>query len=83
VEPPRHEYKGYKYKFSIKGDISKQLLVRACKSTNCSTRKSISLKINESITIKKKAEPKSKFLLGPALRTSKRYRINSLFNIII
>ena len=83
VEPPRHEYKGYKYKFSIKGDISKQLLVRASKTSTCLSKKTISLKMNESITVKKKSEPKSKFLLGPALKTSKRNRVNSLFTIVL
>ena len=83
VEPPRHEYKGYKYKFLIKGDISKQLLVRASKPIRCSSSKVFKLQTNDSIAIKKKMEPKSKFLLGPSLRVTKRKRISSLFAVSI
>lgn len=83
VEPPRNEYKGYKYKFLVKGDISKQLLVRVAKKNRCLSGKLLSFKINESITIKKKQEPKSKFLLGPSLRLSKRKKLNSLFSTTI
>ena len=64
VEPPRIEYKGFKYKYSIKGDINRLLLIRSYKS-NINKDKSFNLIQNNSgIIIKKKMLPKSKFVYG-------------------
>jgi ribosomal protein L14 len=73
------EYKGFKYKYLIKGDISKQLFVRSKKKHFCKSGKTLMLNNNSFISIKKKQEPKSKFLHGPFLNLSKRKKISTLF----
>lgn len=83
VEPPRIEYKGFKYKYSVKGDIIKKLLVRSNLPLRSLDSRNIQLNSNSAISLKKKQEPKSKFLLGPTLRASNRRRINSLFNAVL
>lgn len=83
VEPPRIEYKGFKYKFLIKGDITKQLFIRSTRKYFCKTGKTVLLNNNSSICIKKKQEPKSKFLNGPFLRLSKRKKAATLFSKVI
>ena len=83
VEPPRIEYKGFKYKYSLKGDISKQLLVRSKKQSICLGGKTFLLNSNDCICITKKQQVKSRYLSGPSLKTSNRKRINSLFMEVI
>jgi len=79
VEPPRMEYKGFKYKYLIKGDIIKKLFVRSSRKHFSKTGKTLLLNSNSFICIKKKQEPKSKFLHGPFLRLSKRKKAMTLF----
>ena len=83
VEPPRIEYKGFKYKYSVKGDICRLYIVR---SERLLTRKdSVFYKLpgNFGINIKKKSDPKSRFLNGPISKNSKRRKFLSLFKTII
>lgn len=80
VEPPRIEYKGFRYKFSLKGDISKQLSIRVNKTCASVSGKTFLLNNNSSVSIKKKAEVKSKYLSGPSLRISNRKKISLLFD---
>jgi len=83
VEPPRIEYKGFKYKYSIKDDINRLLLIRSYKS-NISQDKSFNLIQNNSgIIIKKKILPKSKFVYGIISKNILRKKINSLYPYII
>ena len=54
VEPPRIEYKGFKYKFSIKGDIVRMLLVRSSSFEKNPTNSRVKFTSNSGLTIKKK-----------------------------
>ena len=83
VEPPRLEYKGFKYKYSLKGDIIRLWIVRS-KYTSFSNDKSF-LKFNDNsvIVIKKKQETKSKFINGPVSRNVKRKRLATLFKHVL
>ena len=83
VEPPRLEYKGFKYKYNIKGDIVKLLLVRSNLLIHNKSRFSFFLKTNAAIVIKKKLEPKSKFLNGPIARSIYRRKVSTLFKATI
>ena len=74
VEPPRVEYKGFKYKYSIKGDICRLLVVRVTKSTTSKSFFTIWFPSNDAIVIKKKINPSSKFLNGPVGRIAARRR---------
>ena len=64
VQPPRLEYKGFKYKFSRKGAICRGFIVR----TNYPARRldgsALLFFQNAIILLKKKQEPKSKYLHG-------------------
>ena len=81
VEPPRVEYKGFKYKYSIKGDICRLLLVRVSLSNTSKSFFTIKFPVNEGIVIKKKVNPSSRFVQGPACRiSSKRRKLLTLFN---
>lgn len=83
VEPPRLEYKGFKYKFNLKGDICRLLFVRAnftkLNLDNSSTR----FYNNAGVNIRKKQDPKSKFLNGPITRNIKRKKFLTLFKVVI
>lgn len=83
VEPPRVEYKGFKFKFNKKGDICRGLLVR----TNFKIRKddgsSLFFKNNSLIMLKKKQDVKSKYLYGPVCYKIKRKRFLNLFSFVI
>ena len=83
VESPRLEYNGFKYKFNIKGDISRLLVVRHNRTHVNFDGSLIKIKCNSGITIKKKSNPRSKFLYGPISRTLKRKKFISLYNYII
>lgn len=83
VESPRIEYKGFKYKFNIKGDISRLIIIRD-KRRNVYHDGSITvINHNSAITIKKKSNPRSKFLFGPVSRTLKRKKFLSLYTYVI
>lgn len=79
VEPPRLEYKGFKYKYNVKGDICKMLLVRSNFPTHTKNSNVFRLKGNSGFILKKRQEPKSKFLNGPVLRSIKRKKVTTLF----
>lgn len=80
VEPPRIEYKGFKYKYSIKGDIARLLLVRVTKVNSSKSLFTIKFPSNEGIVVKKQQSPLSKFLLGPVSRiATKRRKMMTLF----
>ena len=83
VEPPRLEYKGFKYKYSVKGDICKLMFVRANLKQVYKNKSTVSLVTNSGFILKKKQEPRSKFLNGPITRTLKRKRVLTLFSNII
>lgn len=83
VEPPRIEYKGFKYKYSIKGDIARTLIVRTNLPVNNNSHNSITLQTNSGVCIKKRSETKSKYINGPITIGFRRRRLASLFKTVI
>ena len=83
VEPPRIEYKGFKYKYSLKGDICRLFYVRSRGMKNYLDGSVIRFDSNSAICIKKKQDPKSKYLNGPISRRILRRRFLVLFKYVI
>ena len=79
VEPPRIEYKGFKFKFHKKGDICRGLIIRNSYNIVKKDGSSIFFKKNETILIKKKQDLKSKYLFGPVVKTLRRKKFLTLF----
>lgn len=82
VEPPRLEYKGFKFKFNKKGDICRGLLIRTKYVSNKNDGSSIYFKNNSTILLKKKQDVKSKYLFGPVSYLIKRKKFLSLFSYV-
>jgi len=83
VDSPRIEYKGFKYKFSIKGDINRVLLIRSYKNNFFFDNSYISITYNSGIILKKKYNLRSKFLYGPISYNIYRKKITSLYQNIL
>jgi len=83
VEPPRIEYKGFKFKFNRKGDICRALLIRCRKSIRKLDGSVTSFFSNSGILIKKKQNVKSKYINGPSSYHLKRKKFKSLFKSLI
>lgn len=83
VEPPRLEYKGFKFKFNKKGDICRGLLIRAKYTSFKNDGSSIYFKNNSTILLKKKQDVKSKYLFGPISYLIKRKKFMTLFSYVI
>ena len=83
VEPPRLEYKGFKFKFNKKGDVCRMLLVRTLKIRPKSDGTGINLFTNAGILIKKKQNVKSKYINGPTVWHLKRKKFKSLFQTLL
>ncbi len=79
VEAPRIEYKGFKYKFNIKGDISRLLIIRHNRSSIYADGSNMRISHNAGITIKKKSNPRSKFLHGPVSKRLQRKKFLTLY----
>jgi len=83
VEPPRVEYKGFKFKFSRKGDICRSIIVQ----TRFPARKLyVSVyyfPTNNGFLIRKKQDLKSKYIFGPISTTFKRRRFKTLFKTVL
>jgi ribosomal protein L14 len=79
VEPPRLEYKGFKFQFCRKGDICRGFIIRATypliKLDGCTLR----FLSNCTILLKKKQETKSKYLHGPTASLLRRKKFLLLF----
>ena len=58
VEPPRIEYKGFKYKYNIKGDICRGLICRSRNLRFNINKDTLRFNNNSVITIKKKKRSK-------------------------
>jgi ribosomal protein L14 len=65
VEPPRLEYKGFKYKYSVKGDIARLWVIRSKHQLLYKDGSNIRFNQNALIVIVKKKNIKSKFVNGP------------------
>lgn len=83
VEPPRIEYKGFKFKFSKKGDICRSILVQTSYLNYRSDGSSIVLPSNNGFLLKKKQDLRSKYIFGPISKTFKRKKFKTLFKKII
>ena len=83
VEPPRLEYKGFKFKFNKKGDICRGLLIRNKFNVKKNDSSVIFFKNNNFVLIKKKQDLKSKYLYGPVSKIMKRKKFLLLFKIIL
>ena len=83
VEPPRLEYKGFKFKFNKKGDICRALLVRCTKPLRRLDGSISSFATNAGVLIKKKQNVKSKYIQGPVSFYVRRKKFKSLFKYIV
>ena len=83
VEPPRLEYKGFKFRFNKKGDVCRALLIRGVWSRRRLDGSSYTFGANSGILINKKQNVKSKYLQGPSSYHLKRKKFKSLFKAII
>jgi ribosomal protein L14 len=83
VEPPRIEYKGFKFKFNLKGDICRGLIIRNSYNTQKKDGQVIYFKSNNIILIKKKQETKSKYLYGPITMNLRRKKFILLFTQVL
>lgn len=79
IQPPRIEYKGYKFKFNKKGDICRGLLIRQKFPAVRLDGIKVTFDTNSTILIKKKQNPKSKYVLGPTTLVLRRKKFRSLF----
>ena len=83
VEPPRMEYKGFKYKYSVKGDIAKMFISKSnLREINKSSFEYL-LKGNSGFILKKKLTPRSKFLNKPVLRLLPRKKVKMLYKTVL
>lgn len=83
VEPPRLEYKGFKFKFNKKGDICRGLLVRSRKLSRRQDGSVALFYSNNCILIKKKQNVKSKYIHGPVSYQLKRKKFKTLFKYVL
>lgn len=83
VEPPRVEYKGFKYKYNIKGDIVRTLLIRGNIQELNPNGSRVRFLSNSGLTIKKKIDLKSKYINGPVTRKLNRRKLITLFKKVV
>jgi len=83
VEPPRLEYKGFKFKFNRKGDICRGLIVRTRYAPRKLDGASVYFLNNDIILLKKKQDVKSKYLYGPVSAATKRKKFLILYKIAV
>ena len=83
VEPPRLEYKGFKFKFNKKGNICRALVVRCKFKLRRRDGSVIWFLENSGILIKKKQNVKSKYIQGPTTVSLKRKKFKTLFKTVL
>ena len=83
VEPPRIEYKGFKFKFSRKGDICRSIIVQTKYRNSRVDGTTLFLPTNNAFLLKKKQDLRSKYIFGPISKTFKRKRFKTLFTKIL
>lgn len=83
VEPPRLEYKGFKFKFNKKGDICRGLFIRGRYNIYRGDGSSLYFYSNNTVLLKKKQDLKSKYLYGPVPYNLNRKKFLSLFKSIV
>jgi ribosomal protein L14 len=80
VEPPQIVYKGVKFKYSIKGDIVRCIIIRTFRTSRNASGFNIKFDANSTLTIKKKQTIKSKYVKGIVSKFSlKRKKFITLF----
>ena len=82
VEPPRVEYKGFKFKFNKKGDICRAILIRVTKPLVRPDGSTSQFFTNSAILIKKKQNIKSKYLIGPSTIHLKRKKFKTALKLV-
>jgi ribosomal protein L14 len=83
VEPPRIEYKGFKFKFNKKGDICRGLIIRVRFNLVRKDGLAVYFANNSIILLKKKQDVKSKYLHGPVSALIRRKKFLNLFDVIV
>jgi len=83
VEPPRLEYKGFKFKFNKKGDICRGLFIRSSYPSFKNDGSVFYFFKNHTVLIKKRQDVKSKYLYGPVSTNLKRKKFLTLFKSIL
>ncbi len=83
VEPPRLEYKGFKYRYKVKGDICRIWIVRTKRLRLSLDYKGIKFNDNSGININKKVNIMSKYINGPVSRALFRKKLITLFKKVI
>jgi len=83
VEPPRIVYKGFKYKYKIKGDICRAFIIRSMYNKQSKSFFKIWFKDSSCILIKKKFNTSSKHLFGPIPKLIRRKKTLTLFKKIL
>lgn len=80
VEPPQVVYKGTKFKYSVKGDIVRSVIVRVLRFSYNKAGFGIHFDQNCSVTIKKRQQPRSLYNYGPVSRFAlRRTKMLALF----
>ena len=70
VEPPQITYKGTKFKYYIKGDILRAIIIRTKKFAHNKSGLGVILRTNDLLVIKKKQTLKSKYIKGVVSRNA-------------
>lgn len=83
VKPPRIEYKGFKFKYNVKGDICRGLILRTRFPNHKLDGSVLYFQQNSCILIKKKQNPKSKYLFGAISHKVRRKKFKTLFKLIL
>ena len=83
VEPPRVEYKGFKFKFNRKGDICRGIITRVAYPLHRFDGSVMTFKNNCSVLIKKKQNLKSKYIHGPIPYMTFRTKFKSVFKQVV
>ena len=79
VEPPRIEYKGFKYKYKVKGDLCRLWVCRTRCKRVLGDHKVILLRDNSGVNINKKVNIMSKYISGVIVRSQHQKKLLSLF----
>jgi len=82
VEPPRIEYKGFKYKYKIKGDIVRVWICRTKKPKFTKDQRYVRFWDNSGLCITKKTQLTSKYINGPFSKSTKNRKLISLFKVV-
>lgn len=83
VKPPRVEYKGFKRKYNKKGDICRTIFIKSRWITRRYDGMTLRFGINSAILIKKKQQPKSKYIYGITSRALNRKKFLSLYKFTV